>query len=119
MGLSGWAPYPGRPHEGRQEKAEGSLWQEGECTMRQQLEQRLKALRVEYESGGKMIAELEAKQTNLRGTLLRISGAIQVLEEELAKEGQGAGNGSGRSSEDAQHVAQAETERAGDSAVMT
>ena len=60
--------------------------------MRQQLEHRLKTLRDEYDSGGKMIAELEAKQANLRGTLLRISGAIQVLEEELAREVQGAGN---------------------------
>ena len=30
-----------------------------------------------------MLAELEAKADNLRETLLRISGAIQVLEEEL------------------------------------
>ncbi len=32
-----------------------------------------------------MMAELEAKQANLRDTLLRISGAIQVLEEELGR----------------------------------
>ena len=32
-----------------------------------------------------MMAELEAKQANLQETLLRLSGAIQVLEEELAK----------------------------------
>lgn len=31
-------------------------------------------------------AELETKQANLRDTLLRISGAIQVLEETLASE---------------------------------
>ena len=53
--------------------------------MKQQLEQRLKDLRVELESGQKMMADLENKQANLRDTLLRISGAIQVLEEELAK----------------------------------
>ncbi len=58
--------------------------------MKHQLEQRLKELRSEFESGQKALADLEAKQMNLRNTLLRISGAIQVLEEELAKEnGQG------------------------------
>jgi chromosome segregation ATPase len=53
--------------------------------MKQQLEQRLKELRSEFESGQKALAELENKQANMRNTLLRISGAIQVLEEELAK----------------------------------
>jgi septal ring factor EnvC (AmiA/AmiB activator) len=54
--------------------------------MKQQLEQRLKELRAELESGRKTLAELENKEKNLRKTLLRISGAIKVLEEELAKE---------------------------------
>jgi hypothetical protein len=40
-----------------------------------------------------MLAELETKQANLRPTLLRISGAIQVLEELLAQEAQPAPNG--------------------------
>ncbi len=53
--------------------------------MKQQLEQRLQSLKAEFESGQKMLAELEAKQANLRETLLRISGAIQVIEEELSK----------------------------------
>lgn len=52
--------------------------------MREQLRQRLQSLKTEYEAGQKMLADLEAKQTNLRDTLLRISGAIQVLEEALS-----------------------------------
>lgn len=51
--------------------------------MKEQLEQRLLELKAEFESGQKMLAELEARQANLRDSLLRISGAIQVLEEEL------------------------------------
>jgi len=52
--------------------------------MRNQLERRLDDLKSEFQSGQKLLAELEAKQANLHETLLRISGAIQVLEEELA-----------------------------------
>ncbi len=51
--------------------------------MKEKLEQRLQNLKTEYEAGQKMLADLEAKQMNLRETLLRISGAIQVLEEVL------------------------------------
>jgi predicted nuclease with TOPRIM domain len=52
--------------------------------MKQKLEQRLQSLKSEFEAGQKMLADLEAQQANLRDTLLRISGAIQVLEEELS-----------------------------------
>jgi predicted nuclease with TOPRIM domain len=52
--------------------------------MKEQLEQRLQSLKTEYEAGQKMLADLESKQINLQGTLLRISGAIQVLEEMLS-----------------------------------
>ncbi len=45
------------------------------------IQERLKMLQVEFQSGQAMLAELEAKQTNLRETLLRMSGAIQVLQE--------------------------------------
>ena len=48
--------------------------------MKDRLEQRLKA---EFESRQKMLAELETKEANLSNTLLRITGAVQVLEEEL------------------------------------
>jgi hypothetical protein len=53
--------------------------------MQTQIEQRLQQLKAEYEAGQQMLADLEAKQRNLRDTLLRISGAVQVLEEMLAQ----------------------------------
>ena len=56
--------------------------------MRSQLEKRLSELKKEFEEGQRMLSEMEAKRENLRQSLLRISGAIQVLEEELAKEAQ-------------------------------
>ena len=52
-------------------------------TMKEQLQQRLQSLKTEYVAGQKMLADLETEQANLRDTLLRISGAIQVLEETL------------------------------------
>ncbi len=76
--------------------------------MKVQLEQRLTELRTEYESGQKILkdielklAELEDRKKSLSETLLRISGAIDLLEEVLeGKEGkQGpetrAGSGTG------------------------
>lgn len=53
--------------------------------MKKQLRKRLQELRSEFESGQKTLADLETKRTSLKETLLRISGAIQVLEEELTK----------------------------------
>ena len=53
--------------------------------MRKQLEQRLETLKAEFSSGQKMLADLEAQQEKIRITLLRISGAIQVLEELLVE----------------------------------
>ncbi len=53
--------------------------------MKEQLAKRLQELKNEFETGQKTLAELEAREANLRETLLRISGAIQVLEEELEK----------------------------------
>jgi chromosome segregation ATPase len=53
--------------------------------MQEQLTNRLKELKTEFEAGQKKLAEIEGQATDLRATMLRISGAIQVLEEELAK----------------------------------
>jgi len=52
--------------------------------LNERLSERLDTLRREYEAGQAMLAELEAKQLDLRQTLLRIAGAIQVLEELLS-----------------------------------
>ena len=53
--------------------------------MREQLEKRIKGLQAEFESGQRMLSEMDAKQAKLRESMLRISGAIQVLQEELNK----------------------------------
>jgi predicted nuclease with TOPRIM domain len=58
--------------------------------MKEQLTERLEKLKGEFASGQKMLADLEARQANLQQTLLRISGAIQVLEELLAQGSQAA-----------------------------
>ena len=54
--------------------------------MKNQLEQRLGELKTEYDSGQQALAEMEESQANMKGTMLRISGAMQVLEELLAAE---------------------------------
>lgn len=59
--------------------------------MREQIENRLNELRQEFETGQSRLHELEVQRARLSETLLRISGAIQVLEETLAQ-GQGDDN---------------------------
>ncbi|WP_169738705.1 hypothetical protein [Ruminiclostridium cellobioparum] len=54
--------------------------------MKEQLEERLKELKNEFENGKKVLEELDAKRANLTQTLLRISGAIQALEDLMPKE---------------------------------
>ena len=53
--------------------------------MQEQLQERLKALKQEFTTGQSRLQELEIQQAHLRETLLRISGAIQVLEELLSQ----------------------------------
>jgi hypothetical protein len=67
--------------------------------MREQIEQRLSALQAEFKSGQEILNDLEQKQLDLRGTLIRISGAIQVLEELLSKESPSLINSSAPASE--------------------
>ena len=54
--------------------------------MREQLEKRLDELKAEYDQGEKMLSDLDARREQVRQTLLRISGAVQVLEELLKEE---------------------------------
>lgn len=54
--------------------------------MKEEIEVRIKELKVELESGQKIMEELDAKRLNIMQTLLRISGAIQALEEMKQKE---------------------------------
>jgi hypothetical protein len=52
--------------------------------MQQQMQERLAALRSEHEKGQIQLRNLELQSQSLRETLLRISGAIVVLEELLS-----------------------------------
>jgi hypothetical protein len=53
--------------------------------MVEQLRTRLAELKEEFERGQKKLVDLDTEANNLRQALLRISGAIQVLEEEISK----------------------------------
>ena len=61
--------------------------------MREQLQMRLEELKREFQAGQARLKDMEEQETRLRETLLRISGAIQVIEEELAKTQSGGGDG--------------------------
>jgi hypothetical protein len=52
----------------------------------QRLDQRLTALRQELQAGQKMLVDLDVRRLDVQQTLLRIGGAVQVLEELLAAE---------------------------------
>lgn len=55
--------------------------------MREQLEARLAELEQEFVVGERRLREIDAQQAILRETLLRMSGAIQVLKELLEPPG--------------------------------
>ncbi len=58
--------------------------------MREQIQARLGALKKELEKGQAELQKVEAQRTYLHEAVLRISGAVQALEE-LLEEGQVAG----------------------------
>ena len=53
--------------------------------VQQQLKNRLQELEAEYEKGEQQLQALEQEARQLRDSILRIGGAIQVLREELEK----------------------------------
>ncbi len=53
--------------------------------MEARLRKRLEELRAEYDKGRKALDDLESQAANVRATLLRIAGAVQVLQEELGE----------------------------------
>ena len=62
-----------------------------DASLRAAVQARLQALHLEYSSGNAKARELERQQGQLNEVMLRISGAIQVLEETLAEvDGTGA-----------------------------
>jgi hypothetical protein len=55
------------------------------AAMREQIQNRIDALRKELETGHAELEKVERQRTYVRETTLRIAGAIQVLEELLAE----------------------------------
>lgn len=56
--------------------------------MKEQVDKRLVELKNEFEHGQKILEDLDARREQAKQSLLRISGAIQVLEEILKEEEQ-------------------------------
>ena len=54
--------------------------------MELRVRQRLEELRAEYDKGQRTLRDLETDAANLRATLLRISGAMQALQETLGED---------------------------------
>lgn len=55
--------------------------------MTDNIKRRLCSLRNEFAAGEQMLQELHTKEVSVQSTLLRISGAIQVLEELITADG--------------------------------
>ncbi|BAE50699.1 hypothetical protein [Paramagnetospirillum magneticum] len=55
-------------------------------SLRETLERRLEELRREYRTGQEQMTALEQRRRDLEATMLRLAGAIQVLEETVAQE---------------------------------
>jgi predicted nuclease with TOPRIM domain len=66
-----------------------------DVAVREKLQARLEELRQQFRTGHSELQELQAREAYLRETTLRLSGAIQVLEELLAEVPPSAGEESG------------------------
>lgn len=66
-----------------------------EKTKREPMQTRLAALRKEFQTDQVEIERVEQQRTHVRETMLRISGALQVLEELLVQGQPGGQNGVG------------------------
>lgn len=53
--------------------------------MKEQLQKRLIQLKTDFDAGQKMLNEKRQEAVNMEATLIRIQGAVTVLEEELKK----------------------------------
>jgi len=53
--------------------------------MRERIDKRIEELRRELNAGHQTLRELEARSGEIRSQMLRINGAIQVLEELIAE----------------------------------
>ena len=63
--------------------------------MQEQMEARLASLKEEFEKGQGMLRDAELQRAQLAETLVRISGAIQVLEELLGRPAEDAASEDG------------------------
>jgi predicted nuclease with TOPRIM domain len=54
--------------------------------MKDRISTRLQQLRTEYQKGQERLVVLEQEASNVKSSMLRISGAIQVLEELLEQD---------------------------------
>ena len=67
--------------------------------MRNELRTRLESLRADFEKGHARLRDLQMQQSQLQEKLLRIEGAIVILEELLSREPEGAEGNGGEESE--------------------
>lgn len=65
--------------------------------MKDALAQRLEALRAEHQKGQEHLAALRQQHAEIQATVLRIEGAISVLQDVLASEAPGGRDGAGDS----------------------